>query len=147
MFRSYKKECNELREYLLSEHIGMRPRYASAFLNVYGRGMAKRYRKAAKVSDTIMASPQASLPQTIVALDVIDLNIAFVATAYSAYMADLRRGKRVGTDVEKAIWAILDNRSDLLRNLDKGLAEYINAHAEEKFPTLYGDVLRLDDGQ
>lgn len=143
-FTSYKKEFNELREHLLSEHIGMRPRYASAFLNVYGRRMAKRYRKASKMSDSIMSSPQSSLPQTIVALDLSDLNVVFIATAYSAYMADLRRGKHVGTDVEKAIWAILDNRSDLLP--DQGFADYINEHAVDKFPDLYGGVLRLDDG-
>ena len=144
MFGSYKKEINDLREHLL---IDMHPRYASAFLNVYGKRMAKRYRKATKMSDSIMASPQPSLPQTIVALDLTDLNLAFVATAYRGYMADLRRGKHVGADVEKAIWAILDNRSDLLRDLDEGLGEYIEEHAKEKFPTLYGEVSRLDDGQ
>ena len=85
------------------------------------------------------------LPQTILALDLADLNLAFVAAAYRGYMADLRRGKHVGTDVEKPIWAILDNPSDLLRDLDDGLAEYIGDHAEEKFPTLYGEVLRPDD--
>ena len=145
MFGSYRKEYDELREHLLSESIGMRPRYASAFLSAYGRRMAKQYRKATQTSESIMASPQSGLPQTILALDLTDLNIAFVAVAYTGYMADLRRGKHVGTDVEKAIWAILDNRSDLLRDLDGGLAEYIGDHAEEKFPKLYGNVLRLDD--
>ena len=145
VFGSYKKELDELREHLLSESVGMRPRYASAFLTAYGRRMAKRYRKATRTAESVMDAPGSGLPQTIFALDITDLNLAFVAAAYSGYMADLRRGKHVGTDVEKAIWAILDNRSDLLRDLDDGLAEYIGDHSEEKFPTLYGDVLRLDD--
>ena len=57
-------------------------------------------------------------------------------------MNDLRRGKHVGTDVEKAIWAILyECRDDELSELDVGLAKFIGEHVEEKFPTLYGDVL------
>ena len=145
MFGSYKKEYDKLREHLLSDSIGLYPRYATAFLTAYGRRMAKQYRKATKMSESVMESPGSGLAQTIFALDLIDLNVAFVAAAYTGYMADLRRGKYTGTPVEKAIWAILDNRSDLLRDLDDGLAEYIGDHVEEKFPTLYGDVLRMDD--
>ena len=145
MFGSYKREYDELREHLLSDSIGLYPRYATAFLTAYGRRMAKQYRKAKRTSESVMDSPGSGLAQTIFALDLTDLNVAFVATAYRGYMADLRRGKYVGTPVEKAIWAILDNRSDLLRNLDDGLAEYLGENVEEKFPTLYGDVLRMGD--
>ena len=60
-------------------------------------------------------------------------------------MADLRREKYVGSPVEIPVWAILDNCSDLLHDLDDGLAEYIENQREEKFPKLYGDVLRMDD--
>ena len=144
MFASYKKEYAELREHLI-DSIGLYPRYATAFLTAYGRRMAKQYRKARAMSESVMESPGSGLAQTIFALNLIDLSIAFVAAAYRGYMTDLRRGKYVGTPVEKAIWAILDNRSDLLSDLDDGLAEYIGDHAEEKFPTLYGEVLRMDD--
>ena len=34
-------------------------------------------------------------------------------------MTDLRRGRYVGTDIEKAIWAILSNRSDLVGEIDR----------------------------
>lgn len=146
MFRSYAKELSELREHLLSEH-GMRPRYTSAFLNAYGRRMAKRYRKAVKISDSVMGSPQSGVEQTLLAFELTDMNLVFVAAAYKGYMTDLRRGRHVGTDVERAIWAILHNCSSLLSDLDEGLADYIEEHAEEKFPTLYGEVIQLDDGQ
>lgn len=144
MFGSYKEELGELRNYLLSE-IGMGPRYVSAFLSAYGRRMAKRLRKAEQIVQGKglgrSATPFDRLG--LLAGGVTDLGVAVVATAYRGYMGDLRRGKHVGTDVEKAIWAILDEcRDDELRELDTGLAEYIAEHVEEKFPTLYGDVLR-----
>ena len=151
MFGSYKEELDELREYLLSE-IGMRPRYVSAFLSAYGRRMAKRLRKAEQMVQGKglgrFATPVDRLG--LLAGGVTDLGVAVVATAYRGYMGDLRRGKHVGTDVEKAIWAILDEcRDDELSELDAGLAKHIGEHVEEKFPTLYGDVLRherlLDD--
>ena len=68
MFRSYAKELGELREHLLSEH-RMRPRYTSAFLNAYGRRMAKRYRKAVKISGSVMESPQSGVAQTLLAFE------------------------------------------------------------------------------
>ena len=144
VFRSYKKELGELSEHLLSESFGMRRRYASAFLSAYGRRMAKRYGKATRMSESILAS-QSNLQQTTVALELVNLDIAFVAAAYQGYMGDLRRGRHVGTDVEKAIWAILDNRRDLLRDLDGGLAEYIGDQAEKRFPRLYSDVFGVDE--
>lgn len=150
MFGSYKEELDDLREYLLSE-IGMRPQYASAFLSAYGRRMAKRLRKAQQMIQGKglgrFATPVDRLG--LLAGRVNDLGVAVVATAYRGYMGDLRRGKHVGTDVEKAIWAILHEcRDDELSELDAGLAAYIGEHVELKFPTLYGDVLghaeRLD---
>ena len=60
-------------------------------------------------------------------------------------MADLRRGKHVGTDVEKAIWAILSNSSELLESIDSGLDQYIQEVEAEKFPDLYEDVLSVQD--
>ena len=61
----------------------------------------------------------------MIALELQDHEVVIVAQAYMAYMADLRRDKHVGTDVEKAIWAILSNGSDLLDSIDSGLHQHI----------------------
>ena len=58
-------------------------------------------------------------------------------------MTDLRRGKHVGTTVEKAIWAILA-RSDLVEDLDRLFSEYIDDTHEEKFPGLFDEVFPAD---
>ena len=67
-------------------------------------------------------------------------DLALVGQAYSAYMADLRRGKHIGTDIEKAIWAILANRSDLVADGDRLFSEYIDDAHEERFPGLFDEV-------
>ena len=146
MFDSYKEELHALREYLLRE-IGMRPRYVAAFLRAYGRRMAKRLRKAEHMVQGKglgrFSTPVDRLG--LLAAGVNDLGVGVVATAYRGYMADLRRGKHVGSDVEKAIWAILyECREDELKELDAGLCRYIAEHVEERFPTLYGEVLRRE---
>lgn len=69
-----------------------------------------------------------------------DLNFALVGQAYTAYMRDLRRGKHVGTAVEKTIWAILANRGDLVADLDRLFSEYIDDTQEELFPELFDEV-------
>lgn len=152
MFGSYKEELDDLREYLLSE-TGMRPRYTSAFLSAYGRRMAKRLRKAKQTIQGKGLAGRFTSPADrmgLLAGGVLDLGVAVVAIAYGSYMGDLRRGKHVGTDVEKAIWAILyEHRDDELSELDAGLAQYIREHVKKKFPMLYDDILghaeRLDD--
>ena len=80
----------------------------------------------------------------MLALDFEDPNLVVVGQAYFAYMNDLRGGKFVGSIVEKAIWAILANRSDLLANLDKFFAEFISEEHEKKFPRLFEEVFADD---
>ena len=65
---------------------------------------------------------------------------ALVGQAYTAYLQDLRRGRHAGTDVERAIWALLVNHSELLAQSDKGVATYIGQHQEKQFPRLLEEV-------
>ena len=141
-----KKHPDEYRE-LMSHLIDgweMKHRYASAFLDQYraniGKMMDSGRRKAKQVRAT-----NAGLEGTMLALDFEDPDLVLVCQAYFAYMNDLRRGRFVGTDTEKAIWAILANRSDLLENVDKSFAEYVRTTHETQFSDLFDDVYRMND--
>ena len=137
-FDSYEDEYQELLDYLINDYRWMmKRRYAVAFLNAYRRKIGKRLRRG-RIQASNIESP-------LLALELEDLKYPVVTTAYEAYMIHLRRGKHVGTDVEKVIWAILDNCSGVLEEVDKGFHDYIVENAEKKFPDLYGEVLSLDD--
>lgn len=69
-----------------------------------------------------------------------ELDYTLVAQAYEAYMIDLRRGRHVGTAVEKAIWVILFNRSDLLESIDRPLQKFVDEKCEQKFPGLLDEA-------
>ena len=152
LFNSYDKEYEELYSYL-TEHDGweMKPRYAKAFLEAYKKPLGKKLRKGRKAASDILnkgpgfESIFGPFSSTMIAFELQDHEVVIVAQAYMAYMADLRRDKHVGTDVEKAIWAILSNGSDLLDSIDSGLHQYIQEIEAEKFPDLYEDVLSVQD--
>ena len=97
-----------------------------------GRKQAKRLR-----------AEKSGLEGTMLALDFMDPSLVLTTQAYLAYMSDLRRGRYVGTDVEKVIWAILarpENRH--VERIDASFAEYLNDEHERKFPGLFSEVFR-----
>lgn len=127
-----------LLEYLV-EHWQMKTRYASAFLSAYRTDISAMHEQGLK---RLEASIDLSKPENrLLAYQMPDLrNFALVGQAYKACLNDLRRGRHVGTDVEIAIWAVLVNRSDLLADIDKPLAKYIEENHGIKFPALFEDA-------
>ena len=118
----------------LVERAGMRTRYASAFLSAYKDDVSKRFEDGTKRVGQTLRTLSRTQQLLFDPSEVYDFTI--VAQAYLGYLQDLRRGLHVGTDVEIAIWAILVNNIDLLRQTDQALAEYIKLQYEEKFPGL-----------
>lgn len=141
-FSSYDDEYAELLVHL-TEHWQMKASYASAFLIAYKKSVGKMLSKGKKRSSQLRGSsnPEARL---FAFAHIDDHDFAIVGQAYRAYMADLRRGRHVGTPIERAIWAILANRTDLLEDLDKGFANYIEENWDQEFPTLFEDVYSRD---
>ena len=112
----------ELMEHLV-DRSGMRTRFASAFLSAYRDDVSKRFEDGAKRTQQTLASLTRAQQLMFNPSDIYDF--AIVGQAYMAYMQDLRRGRHIGTDIERAIWALLVNHSDLLEQSDKALASYI----------------------
>ena len=137
-FKSYDKEYEELFSHL-TERWEMKPYYATAFLDAYKRSIGKVLFSGKKRISQLHESADPSV-RLFAFTDMDSHDLALVGQAYTAYMADLRRGKHVGTDVEKAIWAILANRSDLISDADRLFSEYINETHEERFPRLFNEV-------
>lgn len=123
----------------LTEQWQMKPRYAAAFLNAYRTDISVMHEQGLQRLD---ASIDLSRPENrLLAYSMPDpRDFALVGQAYKGYLADLRRGRHVGTDVEVAIWAILSNRSDLLESVDKPLAKYVAENQAVMFPTLFEDA-------
>lgn len=140
-----QKAYEELLAYLTDEW-EMKGRFAATFLEAYRRSIAKIYSDVMKRYDAIAASGNAELQLMTAAMggknDAMDHIL--VAQAYRGYKEDLRGGRHVGTDVERAIWAILVNRSDILEQLDKSLARYIDKEHETRFPNLLEETLRFE---
>ena len=142
--KSYDEEYVGLLRHL-TDHWEMEPYYAKAFLGTYKKSIGKMLAKGRARSERLRNSldPEASLMAFTLAADE---DLALVGQAYQAYMSDLRRGRHIGTDVEKAIWAILVNRSDLVSDLDKGFGNYIAENHEQEFPRLLDEVFtRFDE--
>jgi hypothetical protein len=127
----------ELLEHLV-ENWDMRARYASAFLSEYRSSISKIHEQGLKNLERLRTDGSAE--QKLIAISTEPKDYALVGQAYQAYLTDLRRGKNVNTDIELAIWAILANRVDLLESIDRGLAGFIEAKQEEKFPGLFDQV-------
>jgi len=143
LFKSFDAEYRELYKHL-TEDWCMKPDYAKPFLDAYKKSVGKMLSKGRKRMSQPM--PQhTDFPHLQAALSGTtdfgqDYNFAIVGQAYQAYMRDLRRGKYVGTVVEKTIWAILSNRSDLVGLLDRPFEKYVDKKQEELFPNLLEDV-------
>ena len=124
----------------------MKERYTRAFLDEYRSSIAKLHKQFIERFEIAQRSDNAVLRLGTIAAGGRDyvLSLMLVTQAYQAYMSDLRRGKHVGTNVEFAIWAILANRSDLVRDFDKVFGQYVQEKYEELFPTLFDDVFEMD---
>ena len=140
-FKSYDEEYAELLSHL-TKNWEMKPLYARAFLGAYKKSIGKMFSKSKTRSSQLRENPDPALSLFAMAY-IDDYDFALVGQAYRAYMTDLRRGKHVGTTVEKAIWAILA-RSDLVEDLDRLFSEYIDDTHEEKFPGLFDEVFPAD---
>ena len=105
MFGIFKKtdRYNELYDHLINKW-GMKSGFAAAFLNEYRNALATQYEKGLTFHrQAIMSQPDEVLESIFLSLR----DTTLVSQAYLAYMNDLRSGKYVGTNIEKAIWAIL----------------------------------------
>jgi hypothetical protein len=127
----------ELMEHLV-DRAGMRTRFASAFLSAYKDDVSKRFEDGTKRAQQTFATLSRDQQLLFNPSDIYDFTI--VAQAYIGYLQDLRRGYHVGTDVERAIWALLVSHSDLLEQTDKALATWIEEQHEKKFPNLLEEV-------
>lgn len=136
-FKSYDEEYAKLFSHL-TENWEMKPLYAKAFLGTYKRSIGKMLSKGKIRSSQLRESPDPELRLSATAY-IDDYEFALVGQAHRAYMNDLRRGKHVGTTVEKAIWAILA-ASDLIEYVDPLFSEYIDDTHEEHFPGLLDEV-------
>ena len=143
-FDTYDAEHEELLEFL-TDNWNMKPRFSKAFLDTYKKSVGKIFAKGKKQMAQLENHPDPGVRLSLIANMGQEQSFALVAQAYQAYMADLRRGRHVGTDIEKAIWTILSNRSDLVGDLDRPFAKYIDDNQEKKFPNLFDEVFEDDD--
>ena len=137
--RSYKAEIRELSTYLTVKW-KMKPAYVNAFLDTYKKEVGsalvlckKRMSAAHKSKDP---------DQSLAAKSILgqEYAMALVTAAYSGFRKDLKKGKHVGTEVERSIWAILSSRSDIVNQMDPAFGKYIADNFEEKFPGLFAEV-------
>ena len=93
----------ELMEHLV-DRSGMRTRFASAFLLAYKDDVSMRFEDGSMRTQQTLATLSRVQQLMFNPSDIYDL--AIVGQAYMGYMQDLRSGRHVGTDVERAIWAL-----------------------------------------
>ena len=134
MFGFFKKadRYNELYDHLVNKW-GMKSGFAAAFLNEYRHALAAQYEKGLSFHrQQILTQSEGALEEIFISLR----DTTLVSQAYLAYMNDLRSGKYVGTNIEKAIWAILvtNRRFVALHNL--AFAQYLGDRVETMFPSL-----------
>ena len=153
ILNSYQDEYEEFYDRLVDDW-EMKPRYAMAFLTAYKRKLGKKLNRGRRKASQLLKNPNPEIDKTlgplgstIAALNLEDPDLLLVSQAYEGYMTDLRRRKFVGTDVEKAIWAILSNRSDLFEDHDPQFASYVASNQERVFPNLYKEVFADTESQ
>ena len=144
LFDTYDVEYRELLGFLTDDW-RMKPQFSRAFLDTYKKSIGKIFAKGKKQLAKLENHPDPSVRLSLIANMGQEHSFALVGQAYQAYMTDLRRGRHVGTDVEKAIWAILSNRSDLVGDLDRPFEKYIDDNFKKKFPNLFDEVFEYDD--
>ena len=118
----------------------MKPAYVNTFLDIY----KKEVGSSLVLCKKRMSAARKSLDpdQSLAAKAIIgqEYAMALVTAAYSGFKKDLQKGKYVGTEVEKSIWAILSSRSDIVDQMDPAFGKYIAENFEEKFPKLFDEV-------
>ena len=139
LFSSYDSEYQELYEHLVEEW-DMKPAYAKPFLDAYKKSVGKKLANGRKQMEKHMGGNDPTLSLAAYANLGQELDFSLVAQAYEAYMTDLRRGRHVGTVVEKTIWAILFNRSDLIETIDRPFQKFIDEKCQQKFPGLLDEA-------
>lgn len=139
VFKSYDNEYIELYDYLTREW-KMNQRYAQNFLTAYKKSIGKILSDGKRRMEMLEKSADPEHRMMRMANLGEEYPYALVGQAYNAYMTDLRHGKYHETEIEKAIWAILINRSDLVETLDRGFAGWLERNHEEKFPDLFEEV-------
>jgi hypothetical protein len=133
----------ELLEHL-TQNWEMKPQYARPFLDAYKKDVVKKLARGRRRTEKAITGNDPTASLAAHAMEGQELDYSLVAQAYEAYMTDLRRGRHVGTPVEKATWAILFNRSDLLESIDQLIHKTIVENSEQRFPGLLVDVLGGD---
>lgn len=125
-------------EFLLymTEKWEMKDQVARAFVVAYGKALSQQHEEGlARLDKSIdLSAPE----NRLLAYEMPDpRDFALVGQAYRAYAEDFQSGKHRGTPVELAVWAILWNRSDLVRTIDPALAKYIDDNQDTVFKSIY----------
>ena len=145
-FKSYDSEYQQLLHVLVDDW-HMKEDFARSFLDAYRRKIGRMVASGRKRATEVRAA-HSGLEGTMLALDFEDPNLVITTQAYFAYMNDLRRGRFVGSTVEKTVWAILAHPGNsLVEILDALFAEHIDDEHEKRFPGLFREVFSvpLDD--
>ena len=110
--------------------------YVKAFLTAYRKDLSLLHDAGL---DRLDASFDLSKPENRLLVHQMPdpREFALVGQAYAAYNSDIKQGKKRGTPIETAIWAILWNRSDLLASIDPTLANYIEENQNTVFKAIY----------
>lgn len=137
--KSYDDEYLELYEHL-TQLRGMKPAYAKSFLNAYKKSIGKMFVQGKKRLEGLKIVSDVEMEIMRMLHPGHECDLVLVEQAYAAYLLDLRHGKHVGTQVEKAVWAILYNKLDLVLSFDKAFANYIQENQEKEFPGLFEEV-------
>lgn len=140
--KSYDEEYLELYDHLTKQR-GMRSDYAKSFLNTYKKSIGKMFIQGKKRLEALEKVSGSEAKIMRILNPGYECDLVLVEQAYAAYFQDLRHGKHVGTQIEKAIWAILYNKLDLVLSFDKTFANYIQENHEKEFPGLYRDVFQI----
>ncbi|MCK9687282.1 hypothetical protein [Scleromatobacter humisilvae] len=120
----------------------LKPRIAGAFIVAYAKEVSARYERGTAAAGTAASSMNAGARLAAFAMGDDPRKFAVMAQAYDAFTGDLRLSRHAGTDVELAIWSILWNDSELLRQIDAALADFVVEQQPTKYPDI--DLLAFD---
>jgi hypothetical protein len=119
---------------------GMRPKYAEAFAKAYAKPLSVGLERIAKGFHGADAGTRLGL----LANGGL-LRMAEVSQAIISFSTDLRRGVHVGTNVERAVWAILIGEIANVEGMDGALAVLVSENYERVFPGLLDEVFETRD--
>lgn len=142
LFKSYDEEYLELYEFLTQQWC-MKPEYARSFLTAYKKSIGKLFVQGKQRMEAMERDPSPDVRLARYAMIGEEYGFAIVGQAYNAFKGDLPTGKHIGTPVQKAVWAILANQSDLVKIVDPQLAASIRERLGEKLPALLSEVFEF----